>query len=174
VTSDLFIQGDAAALISGHWITDILYQQNPDSIVRENLGVVQMPGSQISGGMNLVIWKHSIQVNDALRLVQFLTRPDIQTKFIPQAGYLPVRIEALNQPPFTTDPNYTTLKESLISGRHLNAAYMWGMVEDQLVTALHSIWQTLFNDPQVNLEELIASRLKPLGVRLDSKLSYQF
>lgn len=171
VTSDLFIQGKAAAVISGHWITDNLYQYNPDSIVTENLGVVPTPGAHMSGGLNLVIWNHSIRVNDALQLIQFLTRPDVQSKFIVEAGFLPVRMEALNQPPYTTDPNCEMLKESLISGRHLNAAYMWGMVENQLVTALHSIWQTLFDDPQVDLEELLAARLIPLAERIDRKLS---
>lgn len=171
LTSDLFIEGRAAAVISGHWITDIIYQQDADSPVKKNLGVALTPGAHISGSMNLVIWNHSMRTNEALRLVQFLTMPEIQAKFIPQAGFLPIRMEALNQPPYTTDPNYKVLKESLISGRHLNAAYMWGIVEDQLAAAFHSIWQTLFDDPQVDLEELLASRLIPLAERIDRKLS---
>jgi len=174
VASDLFIQGNAAAVISGHWITDNLYQYNADSLTIKNLGVAPMPGAQYSGGLNLVLWNHSIRTEDALKLVQFLTRPDIQAKFLPAAGFLPVRMEALDQPPYNTDPNYKMLSESLISGRHLTAAYMWGMVEDQLVTALHSIWQVLFEDPQVNLEELLSSRLEPLAKRLDQKLSLRF
>jgi multiple sugar transport system substrate-binding protein len=174
VAADKFIQGKAAGIISGHWIADSLYRDNADTVTRKKLRVVPTPGAQMSGSMNLAIWKHCLRVNEALKLVQFLTRPDIQAKFIPEAGFLPVRLEALDQPPYTTDPNFNMLKESLISGRHINAAYMWGMVEDQLVTALHSIWQTIFDNPEVDLGELIAARLKPLAARLDRKLSFRF
>jgi multiple sugar transport system substrate-binding protein len=174
VISEMFIQGNAAAVISGHWITDIIYQQNPGLIAKEHFGVAPVPGAKYNGGGDLVIWNHCLYTDEALKLVAFLTKPDIQSQFIRQAGYLPVRTEALDQPPFSTDPNYKVLKESLISGRHLNAAYMWGMVEDQLVTAFHSIWQAIFDNPATDLEELIASRLKPLAARLDKKLSIHF
>ena len=174
VASDLFIQGNAAAVISGHWIIDNLYQYNADSLTRKNLGVAPIPGAQYCGGLNLVLWNHSIRTDDALKLVQFLTSPDIQEKYLPDAGFLPVRMEALDQPPYTTDPNYEMLSESLKSGRHLNAAYMWGMVEDQLVVALHAVWQVLFEDPQANLDEVLSSHLKPLAKRLNQKLSQRF
>jgi multiple sugar transport system substrate-binding protein len=172
--SDQFIQGKAAAVISGHWITDVIYRQVPDPMMRENLGVVPTPGAQYSGGMNLVIWKHSPRIKDALELVHFLTRPDVQAKYLPEAGFLPVNKEALMQPPYTTDANYKVLKESLISGQHLTAAYMWGLVEEKLIAGIYSIWQTLFDDPQANLEEVVAARLKPLAKRLDRTLSFRY
>ena len=106
-------------------------------------------------------------------MVSFLTRPDVQAKYLPEAGFLPVNKKALMQPPYTTDANYMVLKESLVSGRYLTAVYMWGLVEDQLVAGLHSIWQTLFDDPQANLEQVVGARLKALAERLDHTLSFR-
>jgi multiple sugar transport system substrate-binding protein len=171
--STQFLEGKAAAIISGHWITDIVHRQVSDPVMRENLGVVLTPGTQYSGGMNLVIWEHSRRTSDALELVCFLTRPDVQAQYLPEAGLLPVNKEALMQPPYTTDANYKVLKKSLVSGRHLTAVYMWGLVEDQLVAGLHSIWQTLFDDPQANLEQVVGARLKALAERLDHTLSFR-
>jgi multiple sugar transport system substrate-binding protein len=169
--SDLFIYGRAAAIVSGHWVADVIYRQVPDSTVRKNLRVVPTPVAQYSGGMNLVIWNHSRRVYEALELVCFLTRSDIQAKYLPEAGFLPVHKEALMQPPYTTDANYRVIKESLISGQHLAAAYMWGLVEDQFAAGIHSIWRTLFDDPQADIEEVVAARLKPIAERLDRRLS---
>jgi multiple sugar transport system substrate-binding protein len=169
--SDQFIYGKAAAIVSGHWITDVISRQVPDSIAREDLGVVPTPGAQYSGGMNLVIWNHSRRIHNALELVCFLTGSDIQAKYLPEAGFLPVHKEALMQPPYTTDVNFRVLKESLASGQHLTAAYMWGLVEDQIAAGIHSIWQTLFDDPQADIEEVVAARLKPIARRLDRRLS---
>jgi multiple sugar transport system substrate-binding protein len=169
--SNQFIYGQAAAIVSGHWIADVIRRQVADSTMQENLGVVPTPVAQYSGGMNLVIWNHSCRIHEALELVYFLTRSDIQAKYLPEAGFLPVHKETLMQPPYTTDAISRVLKESLISGQHLTAAYMWGLVEDQIAAGIHSIWQTLFDDPQANIEEVVAARLKPIARRLNRRLS---
>lgn len=167
-----FLAGQTAVTISGHWLLDLV-QTQPDipPEVATNLGLVLTPGAQYRGGLSLVIWRHSRHSREALRLVQFLVDQEFQTTHLRQAGYLPARQRALNSPPFTTDPHFRLIGQSLQSGQGFNAAYMWGLVEDRLITAISDLWQQIFAEPNVDLPDAIAARLEPLARRLDRTLA---
>jgi len=121
--------------------------------------------------MSLVIWEYSRHPKEALKLVRFLTDYEFQAMYLRQAGYLPARQQALNSPPFSTDPHYHLLGQSLQTGRGFTAAYMWGLVEDRLTTAISELWQQVFADPHVDLPGAVADKLRPLAERLDRTLS---
>lgn len=169
----LYREGKAAAILTGHWLANDLRRQHALPVVSENTAIAFHPGAQYSGNMSLVIWQHSRKAQEALKLVQFLTRPDIQAGKVQQAFHLPVRQEVLSAPPYTTEPDYQVIKRSLETGQHLSAAYMWGLVEDQLTQAIYALWQTLHANPQTDLRPAIEAKLKPLAVRLDRTFSSQ-
>ena len=73
------------------------------------------PGVPFVGGSNLVIWRHSRQEKLAFELVKFLTSQPIQTAYSTHARSLPVRLDALANPPFSTDPLYKSIVEALKS-----------------------------------------------------------
>jgi len=104
-------------------------------------------------------------------LVEFLTRPDIQAKYVQEAGYLPVLKEVYDTPPYTTEPRFQMIRQSIQAGRHLRAIYMWGLVEDQLTVALNDIWQTIYANPNADIAAVIKNKLKPVAARLDRMLS---
>ena len=95
-----------------------------------------VPGVPFVGGSNLAIWEHSRRAKEASELVRFLSSRPVQATTVPQAGLLPVRLDVVNDPPFTTDPLYQVLSQGLKTGRGLRATYLWGLAESKLVAAL--------------------------------------
>jgi multiple sugar transport system substrate-binding protein len=173
-TASLFTTGKVAFTISGHWILDpVRKQRNTVPEVVANLGVALTPEAQYAGGMNLVIWKHARYPREALELVRFLTQQEFQTTYLRYAEYLPALNQALNSPPFTTDPEYHFLSKSLQSGRAFGATYMWGLVEDRLTTAVYELWRQIFADPKIDIVSTVTNKLKPLAERLDRTLLYR-
>jgi multiple sugar transport system substrate-binding protein len=169
----LFQNGEAAATISGYWLLHVMQQGEATPEVTENVGVAVPPGVPFVGGSNLVIWKYSHRRSAAFELVKHLTSREVQTNHLRQAGLLPVRIDVLNAPPYTTEPFYQVIDRILKSGRTFRANYLWGLVEDNLVTAINQLWEKLFADPDLNLEKAIADELEPLAQKLDRTLSGQ-
>lgn len=168
----LFVTGKVAVTISGHWVLDMVRkQQSAAPQVIANLGVALTPGAQYVGGMNLVIWKYTRFPQQAFELVRFLTQQEFQTTYSREAEYLPALRRALNAPPFTTDPEYHFLSQSLQSGRAFGAIYMWGLVEDRLTTAIYELWQQIFTDPKTDLSSTVAHKLKSIAERLDRTFS---
>ena len=166
-----FVDGQAAVVITGHWLLDSL-RREPENApqVAANLGVALTPGVQFRGGMSLVIWEHSRHAQAALQLVRFLTSRDFQSTDLRRAGHLPARQQALGSPPFTDDPHYRLVGQSLQAGRNLRALHMWSLVEERLSAAIAGLWQEVLLDPAVDHTDLIDTRLTELAARLDSTL----
>ena len=169
-TGDLFRQGKAAVIISGHWLLKTVQQLGATDEVMSNLGVTMIPEAPYVGGSNLVVWKHSRQAEAAITLARYLTGQQVQ-KVITDNGLLPARLAVLNDPPFTTDPHYQVIGESLKKGRGFQATYMWGLIEDKLTSMLVKLWAMLLADPALSTDEAIAQYLDPLARELNQSLA---
>jgi multiple sugar transport system substrate-binding protein len=130
-----------------------------------------LPATPFVGGSDLVVWKQSRQAKTAIDLVRYLTSPDVQKNVIASKGMLPARLEALDAPPFTTDPYYQVIRKSLKTGRGFHATYMWGLIEDKLAIAVGKLWTKLLAHPEQNEEEIITQHLNPLVKELNHTLS---
>ena len=104
-------------------------------------------------------------------MVRFLTSSQVQTEVVTSQGLLPTRLEALDAPPFTSDPHYRVISESLKTGRRFQAAYMWGLIEDKLMVTLGKIWAVLLEDPELDVDVAVAQYLSPLVAELNHTLS---
>jgi multiple sugar transport system substrate-binding protein len=170
-TGNLFRQGQAAVIISGHWMLSVVTHQEAQPDVVRNFGMAVVPGVPFVGGSNLVVWKHSRQPEAAIALAQYLTAPPFQTDVITKNGLLPARLEVLMRPPFTTDPYYGVIGDSLRKGHGFQATYLWGLIEDKLATTLVRMWQELLDNPNLDIDETITRYLDPLAEDLNRTLS---
>ena len=118
-----------------------------------------------------MIWRHSRQEKLAFELVKFLTSQPTQSAYSPHARSLPVRLDALSNPPFSTDPLYKSIVEALKSGRSYQVNRLWGMVEERLIAELNQTWEALFADPAADLDALLDQHLQSLAERLNIVLS---
>jgi ABC-type glycerol-3-phosphate transport system substrate-binding protein len=166
-TDRLFYQGKVAAVISGPWLLRLLAQ---DGTILPQVGVAPVPGVPYVGGTNLVIWQHTTNERAAIELMQHLTSPRVQRHSLQETGFLPSRIEILNDEPFVSDPLYKAFARSLKSGRVLNVLYRWAAVEQRLVNMLSQLWADLADDPKLDLKSEIAGRLTALSLNLEQTL----
>ena len=135
------------------------------------LGVALPPGPPYVGGSNLVIWKHIRQRDAAVRLIRSLISPDVQASFCQHIGLLPTRLEALQQPPYSTDPRYQALAHAARSGRSYPTLLRWGLIEENLSRTLMQIWSDLAANPSNDLDGLFGQRIDPLVKRLNNLLA---
>jgi multiple sugar transport system substrate-binding protein len=62
------------------------------------------PGVSIAGGSSLVMFRGSRHKPEAWRLIEYLSRPDVQLRFRELCGNLPARVEAWRDPALARDP----------------------------------------------------------------------
>jgi multiple sugar transport system substrate-binding protein len=169
---DLFARRQVAVTIGDpSWLGATLaaLRDTPQAIDR--LGVALPPGPPYVGGSNLVIWKHTRQRDVALRLIRNLISPDVQANFCQQIGLLPTRLEALQRPPYSTDPRYQVLAHAAQSGRSYPTLLRWGLIEENLSRTLMQIWSDLAANPRCDLDMLFGQRIDPLAKRLNNLLA---
>ena len=172
VDSDsLFLQDGAALTLSDPGMLHAAYSGGASPECTAQLRTALPPGVPFVGGSNLVIWRHNRQEKLAFELVKFLTSQPIQVTYSYRARSLPVRLDALGSPPFSSDPLYKSVVEALMSGRSYQVNRLWGMVEERLVAELNQIWADLFADPAQDIDQLLDQRLGPLADRLNNVLS---
>lgn len=91
-----------------------------------NYGVVLLPKNkdwgQYIASDGLMIPTAAKNKEAAWRLIEFLARPDINVSFNIKDGFLPVSRDALNKPPFTTDPRWKTFVSALDLARPMPTA----------------------------------------------------
>ncbi len=132
-----------------------------------------MPGPSFVGGSNLIIWKYSQHAEAAVQLAQFLTRTSIQARLNAIIGLLPVRIDALNAAPYSTDTSWKMAASSLLTGRTFPSIRLWGVIEDRLSAGLDAVWSSVLEQPEADPKDPLVSLLTPLCQRLNIMLHDQ-
>jgi multiple sugar transport system substrate-binding protein len=167
----MFLQDQAALTISDPGLRHTAASGETGTALPAQIRTALPPGVPFVGGSNLVIWRHSRQGKLAFELVKFLTSQPTQIAYSLRARSLPVRLDALACPPFSTDPLYKSIVEALKSGRSYQVNRLWGMVEERMVAELNQVWGELFADPTTDLDALLDRHLQPLAERLNAVLS---
>ena len=71
------------------------------------------PGRSMAGGCSLVIFQQSHKKDEAWRLIEYLSDPEIQVQFYQRSGNLPARQTAWNDPALEDDPWASAFREQL-------------------------------------------------------------
>jgi ABC-type glycerol-3-phosphate transport system substrate-binding protein len=122
------------------------------------------------GGSSLVVWDHSTLEDQAVRLVQFLTSPQVQAEYTQRQGILPAKKDVLANLD-ASDPFYTGFLKSMEQGKVFPLAKLAGLVEDQLAVALSRIWNTILAEPGQDPETVVKQTLAPLARRYNNMMS---
>jgi multiple sugar transport system substrate-binding protein len=165
--NQLFVNRQSA-IILGNGETAQYVLGNIPAEMRARLGVALPFGVPLVGGSSLMVWAGSRNGQAAANLVQFLVGQTAQTAYPISLNYLPVRLDVLNTPPYSTDPILRGFSEALRKGRVFPITKLSGLLEENLGNALVNIWTSLFADPASNLEDLIKRNLAPVARRYDN------
>jgi multiple sugar transport system substrate-binding protein len=167
---DLFAAREIAACIGGPWILPQLQKHPYSKELLPRLGIALPPGPAFVGGSMLVIWEYTRSPNEAIELIRYLCKPEIQTQLNSYPGLLPVNATSWKDAAFQ-HPYYQVFGSALASGRPLPLIRLWGMIEERLTAALGHIWATLAQDPSANVKKVTKTTLDPLADRLNITLS---
>jgi multiple sugar transport system substrate-binding protein len=138
----------------------LIHSISPD--LRPKIGVTIPPGAPLIGGSSLVVWKHTHSDQDAVELIKFLLSKGAQVQYCQRLGYLPVRSDALQEPPYTTDPILRGFTQALHKGRLFPLIKLGGLLEEKLSTIFANIWARLAAGEDIDLDTTLASELKPI------------
>lgn len=166
--SSQFIQGQVGVCINnpGDYMTTI--SRDPELL--KIFGIVKVPGVPFVGGTNLVIWKYTRQPGAAMELIRFLTRKSENFRASPHGSRLPTRKDALAKIAESGNPYEKAMLDSLAHGRAYRTVRLWGLVEDNLITAISHIWEGLLSDPDLDINQSVEDYLPTLARRLNISL----
>ena len=167
-TSNQLFVNRQSAIILGNGETATYIVNNIPTEMRSRLGVALPFGVPLVGGSSLVVWASSRYGQAAVNLVQFLAGRTAQAAYPISLGHLPVRLDVLSEPPYSTDPILQVFSEALRRGRAFPITKLSGLLEENLGNALVNIWASLFSDPTANLEDLITRNLLPVARRYNN------
>ena len=165
--NQLFVKRHSAIMLgNGKTATYIL--KNIPAEMRYRIGVALPFGIPLVGGSSLVIWASSHSEQAAVSLVQFLTGRAAQAAYPISLDHLPVRLDVLNEPPYSTDPILRGFSEALRKGRAFPVTKLSGLLEEHLGNALVNIWAGLSADPSADLGNFISKNLAPVVQRYNN------
>lgn len=115
-----FGAGDFAMFISGPWDVGNLRERLPAEL-QGKWSTAPMPapdgtpypGASLSGGSSLVISRTSKKHDAAMKLIEFLSRPEIQVRFYEMTGDLPARRSAWRIPALVKDEEIAAFRTQL-------------------------------------------------------------
>ena len=114
---DEFFNGLFVFYVSGPWNIREFRQRAPkgleDAWATAPLPGPDGPGAGIAGGTSLVLFRTSSRKAEAWKLVEFLSRPDIQQRFHAEIGDLPPRRSTWTHPALQSDTYAAAFRDQL-------------------------------------------------------------
>jgi len=168
-----FFAGKTAVAIlqDNSYLEVIMNGSNVAAEVVDNIGLAMLMRAPYIGGSALVIWRHSSNYQDLLKLVQYLTSMEawqILSKLYPPAT--PARLDALEQAPLGATPFYPAIQKSLKNGRSFHSGYRWSAVETRLAAVIEQIWSDLRANPELNIAREVEQRFSSVCNRLEQTI----
>jgi multiple sugar transport system substrate-binding protein len=167
-----FMERKTAITMSGPWDW-IQSVGSLDADMAAQVGVALPPGPTFAGSANVVIADHTPirQERTAVEMIRLLIDPTIQAEYCRRVGMLPVRVDALNEPPYSTDPALKIFMEALVTGRSIPNVPLWGVFEERLGEAFGLIWGDIKANPKASVHTILNDHLQPLAKRLNRMLT---
>ncbi len=174
--TSLFRQGKAAVTFSAHMLkTDL---ETLPAEVRQHWQVAPYPQEKYVGGSNVAIWKHSRSEDAALALVRYLASAEVQLALSGPSLQLPTRLEGLAARQIQADSLLSIAAQSAVTGRSYPTVPMWGLIEENLINALHAVQIGLLKDTaaqkginETDVTQAVHNAIDPLARRMNVMLA---
>ncbi len=165
------LDGRIAVTMIGPWQLWAIRQHcaaNPQA----GISLALPPGPSFVGGSSFIVWRHIPKpfLPVVVELIHYLLSPQVLADYCQAISYMPVRLDVLSQPPFSTDPFCRVFAEALKGGRSHPSVLRWGMIEDRLTATFNDISMDVYAHPDQNLDAALARHLEPVVRRLGTIL----
>ena len=173
--STLFQEGRVAAMLTDIQQANDIIDTAKDRLVRENLGMATFTDAPWTGGENFVIWEHTQGHREcertALELVKFLTNKESNLRWRHACGYMPARVDALEEIYPVGNPLHDPMQLASYKGRAYHNIPLWRRIEYQLSQALGAVVKDAHDNPMADSAGILRAQLEPLARRLNLTLS---
>ncbi|MBC7543103.1 MAG: sugar ABC transporter substrate-binding protein [Candidatus Sericytochromatia bacterium] len=132
-----FVDGAFAMFISGPWDAQGLHERHPEMDGKwavAPLPAKKLGGSRASmaGGSSLVIFRASKKADEAWKLIEYLSQPDVQAKFHAATADLPARRSAWQLAGLSAKPEAMAFFAQLQDTRPVPSVPEWEQLADKL------------------------------------------
>jgi multiple sugar transport system substrate-binding protein len=131
-----FGRGTFAAFISGPWNIGELDRRLPSALraswATAGLPGPNGPGASTAGGASLVMFRRSRRHADAMKLVSYLSRPEVQLRFHALTGDMPPRRSAWASPSLAGDTRARAFAEQLERAKPSPAVPEWERIAQEM------------------------------------------
>jgi multiple sugar transport system substrate-binding protein len=131
-----FGRGTFAAFISGPWNIGELDRRLPANL-RQSWATAELPGpsglgASTAGGASLVVFRRSRRQADAMKLVSYLSRPEVQLRFHALTGDMPPRRSAWGVPSLAGDTRARAFAAQLERAKPSPAVPEWERIAQEM------------------------------------------
>ncbi len=138
-----FARGTFSFYISGPWQIGEFQRRLPAQLqpawMTAPLPGPTGPGASIAGGSSLAIFRRSSRKAAAWRLVEFLSRPEVQQQFYRLTGDLPARRSAWADATLAQDPHAWAFRDQLERVRPVPKVPEWERIATELRLVLEKV-----------------------------------
>lgn len=129
-------EGIVPMFISGPWMISIINENAPD--IEGNWATAVLPEGpennlSNTGGANLVIWNSTENVDNAVLLLEFMSKPENQLQFLETSSSLPANMEAWEDEALSNEL-ITTFGEQLENSEHMPLLPEWEQIAQSFLT----------------------------------------
>lgn len=136
-----FISGVTPMLVSGPYLAKAISEQAPE--LDGSWSVALLPENEnrtsLFAGSNLGVWHNTEHPAEALALLEYVSRPQVQLRWYETMGELPTVSEALADDSITTDPLADIYVQQLQQSRPLPLHPAWDAVNGELLNAINDV-----------------------------------
>lgn len=128
--------GVVPMFISGPWMINSIKESAPD--IDGKWGVAELPkgpvsNTSVTGGANLAVFSSSKKKDDAMKLIEYLSKPENQTKFFENTNSLPTSKESWNADVFKSDPLISVFGEQLNESQPMPLLKQWDEISQNFM-----------------------------------------
>jgi hypothetical protein len=121
-----------------------------------------------------VVWRHTYgypeRLEAAFKLAEFLTRKSTMLELGRRSHILPARVDALDELIPADHPLRPVMIQLVTSSRAYRTIPLWRRIENQFGQELSAIAKKLLEDPNADLDTLLAETMGQLTYRLNLTL----
>ncbi|UWX03504.1 sugar ABC transporter substrate-binding protein [Pseudoxanthomonas sp. NC8] len=133
---DEFFNGFYAYYLSGPWNIREFRKREPAALAGQ-WGTMPLPGPEgpgagIAGGASLIMFRGSPRQRQAWKLVEFLSRPDVQVRFHAMIGNLPPRRSSWSDPQLAGDALSVAFRDQMERIRPVPRSRRWERIAQEI------------------------------------------
>lgn len=129
-------EGVVPMFISGPWMINSIKESAPD--IDGKWSVAELPkgpvsNTSVTGGANLAVFSSSKKKEEAMKLIEYLSKPESQTKFFENTNSLPTSKDAWQAEVFKSDPLISVFGEQLNESQPMPLLKQWDEISQNFM-----------------------------------------